>query len=315
MPRNVKSFARLVHQIAARHRWVAKSYLTVFRLAKWAPDAMWKKRVINSLQSVSWPELELRAAKTHLTPAIAVMLAPHVCEFDFAAHVCRRMDYEPEIASWLESRTYDVVLDIGANIGIHTLLFARMWPSSRIYSFEPARTAYSRLTENLTINGCANVRAFNCAVGAESGIVSFYEPAGHLTNGSLDGSFARIFNSQVAESKVLSIRSSDLERLIPQGSRVLIKIDVEGAESLVIRSMLGLLQRFQPDLIVEVLPGTDDELNRIPELRGYRLFHLQSKGPVARERFVAGEGRDYALVPIAHMSHHAQNDRETVHQS
>jgi len=51
---------------------------------------------------------------------VNVSIVPHLGEFDFAAHICRRMKYEREVVSWLSDRQYDFVIEIGANVGIYT---------------------------------------------------------------------------------------------------------------------------------------------------------------------------------------------------
>jgi FkbM family methyltransferase len=170
-----------------------------------------------------------------------------------------------------------------------------MFPNALIYCFEPSRTAYRRLLENLSLNDCRNVHSFNCAVAANSGFLDFYEPEGHLTNGSLDESFARIFSDSVQSAKVAALGGAEVSELIPGGKRVLLKIDVEGAEPIVLQSLSPFIARERPDIVMEVLPATVEALNRIDTLRTYSLYQLESEGPLRRDFFVAGENRDYAL--------------------
>jgi FkbM family methyltransferase len=295
--RTLKQLAFSVHKIAAIYPGLASRYLQLFRIAKYLPDGAWKNYLLNSLQSVEWPRVSLPPARVSLGPSVVVSIIPHLKEFDFSAHLYRRMKYEREVVSWLSGRVYDVVLEIGANVGIYSLLFSLMFPNALIYCFEPSRTAYRRLLENLSLNDCRNVHAFNCAVAAKSGFLDFYEPEGHLTNGSLDESFARMFSDSVQSAKVATIGGAEVSQLIPPGKRVLLKIDVEGAEPIVLQSLSPFITRERPDILMEVLPATVEALNRIDALSAYRLYQLEPNGPCRRDFFVVGENRDYALTP------------------
>jgi FkbM family methyltransferase len=291
-----KHLAQATHRIAASSSRFSSLYLRLFRLAKYLPDAAWKQHLLSSLQSVDWPAAEFAPAQVELHPSVSVHLVPHFREFDFAAHIYRRLDYEREVMSWLNGRVYDVIIEIGANVGIYTLLFARLWPRSRIFCFEPSRAAYLRLLENLSLNKCSNVFPFNCAVAGQTGFVDFYEPDGHLTNGSLDRSFAGLFSDSIASNKVFAIGGAEIAELAAPGKKVLLKIDVEGAEPIVVRSLELFIKVHAPDIVIEVLAPTIDELNRIDTLSNYRFYQLDYDGAIESPSFTAGRCRDYALV-------------------
>ena len=67
----------------------------------------------------------------------------------------------------------DVVLDVGANIGLYTLLCGRLvGDSGRVWSFEPEPRNATRLRVNLLLNGLRNVEVVEAAVFRESGTVA-----------------------------------------------------------------------------------------------------------------------------------------------
>src|SRR5687767_9224814 len=74
------------------------------------------------------------------------------------------------------------VLDVGANIGYFTLLFARLvGPAGRVYAFEPAGTTYSALLRNVALNpfAGANVHPLRLALGGTEGPGSLVFGAHH----------------------------------------------------------------------------------------------------------------------------------------
>jgi FkbM family methyltransferase len=194
------------------------------------------------------------------------------------------------------------VIEIGANIGIFTLFFSKIFEELNkpgyIFAFEPSREAFFRLQQNLRANAAKNVQIFNCAVDRETRFTCFYEPEGHLTNGSLDRDFAQIFSSTLRASQTLAVSGDMIAELVTDCQHLLVKIDVEGAEFAVLSSLEGFLMRRKPDLVVEVLPTHQDELNKLSFLLdNYRLFNITASGLIAREKFVATSNRDYLLVP------------------
>src|SRR5258708_31638283 len=152
------------------------------------------------------------ARRVVLGEATQVALVPHLGEFDDQALFLSRLGYEAAVFAWLEhnaAQTYDLVIEIGANVGIYTVfldaLFRRSPPGTtppRIVSFEPSREAYLPLVENLKANGSRFVAADQAARGPESGLQPFFEPQGHLTNGSPLREFSEIFSQSIAENMV-----------------------------------------------------------------------------------------------------------------
>jgi len=136
-------------------------------------------------------------------------------------------------------RAGDVFLDIGANVGVYTLLSARaVGKAGCVVAFEPEIRRFERLLENLTLNGFRNVRPFRVALGEEEGDGRLYvkgppspslvTPQGHLAAG--------------AEWEVVNVVHGDeywrAHALPPP--RV-VKIDVEGFELSVLKGLRELL--------------------------------------------------------------------------
>src|SRR5205814_351485 len=75
--------------------------------------------------------------------------------------------FEPTITKYLmESlRRSDIYIDIGANVGYHSLLASKLvGPTGKVFAFEASPSIFQILTENLQANHATNVVAFNLAV-------------------------------------------------------------------------------------------------------------------------------------------------------
>lgn len=149
---------------------------------------------------------------------------------------------EPELFAFYEGflKTGMKVVDAGANIGLHTLFFAkRVGPEGRVYAFEPGQSAFGRLQSHVERNQLANVRCFNCALGASEGVVS-------ITENRQDNSrnFVVESSSETTGTKNVVLRSLD-QVLEKEGvARVdFLKIDVEGFEPQVLEGASNYLRQ------------------------------------------------------------------------
>lgn len=183
-------------------------------------------------------------------------------------------------------RPGDVVFDIGANIGAHTLGLARsVAPSGRVYAFEPADFAFAKLQRNLALNPELDSRTLARQILLSS---SAAEPSREQIYASWplekDDSVhpkhrGRLVTTQNATADTLDhfAQSEGLDRLD------LIKIDVDGHELPVLRGGLSLLKKFRPVLLMEMSPYVHAEQNNsfaalVDLLReaGYSLQHATS---------------------------------------
>jgi FkbM family methyltransferase len=304
--RALRDAGEYLHGSLARHPRVANSYFGTWPWLRWLPSTA-KARLMNSVAAVRWPEqLRIRPQNVTVGTRTTVCLRPHPGEFDLATLLHSRLDYERPLFAWLEQNlaAYETVLEVGANVGVFTVFFGqhqrerggRIVPE--IVAFEPSRLAFTRLLDNLSLNG-TKARTHNCAVAARSGVADFHEPEGHLTNGSLRADFANIFSDRVTTNMVLVVDADIISKLLPAPGRSLLKIDVEGAEAEVLRGLRPWISKHRPDLIVEVLPGYADELRATDFLGplGYSFFRIEAEGPVPVAPYEASAShRDHLLL-------------------
>jgi FkbM family methyltransferase len=164
---------------------------------------------------------------------------------------------ENEIAFLKEFiRTGDTVLDIGANIGTHTLAFAQtVKQQGRVYAFEP-RPEIFRLLEAVVIdNALANVTLRQAAIGATEGVLSV--PSLHTEDSANFGALSLVeamaHAGESAPSEARDIHAVPMTTIDALGltSCRLIKIDVEGAEAAVLEGARVTIERLHPILYAE----------------------------------------------------------------
>jgi len=293
-----------IHSVFAISPTVAQIYLSMWsRLLRELPESPTKYRIINTIRSTRWHNLSLKPQTIQLGSRVNVQLTPHLQEFDFDALFFKEFKYESEVFAVIEERAnvYDGVIEIGANVGVFTVFFAKLFaslkPNIQIFAFEPSFEAFFRLQQNIRSNAATNVHLFNCAIGEQTGFTQFHEPEGHLTNGSLLPEFASIFSANVRAREVLLVNGDMLTQLVKDCLRPLVKIDVEGAERIVLESMKQFILEKKPDIVLEVLGFTEEDLNGLTFLlETYDLFNITLEGLIKHTEFKATEHRDYLLV-------------------
>jgi len=83
--------------------------------------------------------------------------------------------YEPEMRDLLLLlKAGDTFVDVGANVGVFTLHGSRqVGPTGTVLSFEPTSETFTRLNENIQLNGFTNIVARNSAVADKTGEIEF----------------------------------------------------------------------------------------------------------------------------------------------
>lgn len=137
-----------------------------------------------------------------------------------------------------------VVLDIGANIGAHTLYFAgAVAPGGSVIAYEPQRVIYQMLCANLALNGITNVRALLAGAGRERGMAQV--PVLDYTAANNFGGISLGMGGPSEPVEIVPVDALGIHRCD------LLKIDVEGMEEEVLAGASQTIARFRPLLYVE----------------------------------------------------------------
>jgi FkbM family methyltransferase len=140
----------------------------------------------------------------------------------------------------------DLFIDVGANAGVFSLVAAKaVGQSGRVVAFEPSPVVFSRLTRNLTINHLDNVFPFQAALTDHTGLCRFDSGVSTHTGGAHLTESGSLIVLGMGDELVI-----ELLKAIGGDRRTIIKIDVEGAELLVLRTLSRWLLRPQTTRIV-----------------------------------------------------------------
>jgi len=140
------------------------------------------------------------------------------------------------------------ILDVGANIGNHTLFFMKTWPEARVFSFEPQKDIYNQMRRNLELNKLPTDGCFNVAIGNATGRGSI------VYDGRTENNIGatRIDYYDEGEFRIITLDNFIWEN--QTGKVDLVKIDVEGFEPKVLEGMKKLIEEHNPLIWIEILP-------------------------------------------------------------
>jgi FkbM family methyltransferase len=126
----------------------------------------------------------------------------------------------------------DVVIDVGANIGFHTLISsATIGEQGKVYSIEAHPETYKALCGNVKFNGFNNVKTYHLAIGERQGYITFSDKKQDDRNSVISG------------GKGVRVEMNQLDNIdIGESSIALLKVDVEGYEKFVLEGADRLLE-------------------------------------------------------------------------
>lgn len=197
-----------------------------------------------------------------------------------------RKDFElPEIAFLTNHlKAGDTAIDIGANVGFYSLLFASIVGSSgRVIGFEPMSFLYERAAMSVRESGFEHCVIHNVALGSEPASAQLvYAPGSPNWGGaflSFDGS---VLPDHASQTVPVHRFSEYLEGIKPD----LVKIDIEGGEYLVMSEAREILSDARPIILSEI---HSEQLRRVSGVStaeyiglmkdiGYRCFEISKSG-------------------------------------
>jgi FkbM family methyltransferase len=146
------------------------------------------------------------------------------------------------------------VFDVGANIGYYTLLAARaVGPAGVVYAFEPEPRNFALLSRSVAENGFTNVRALAAAVSDRAGRSRL-----HLDGANFGAHSFEVGSLRTPTGRFVDVDAVPLDRFVDEArtfeAGVVVKIDVQGAEALVVEGARELLALPRATVFLEFWP-------------------------------------------------------------
>lgn len=166
-------------------------------------------------------------------------------------------------------RKEDLFADIGANVGSYTVL-ASAEIGARTYAFEPSESTYKHLQTNIRLNDIADkATAYNIALGAAPGKLQFtvgLDTMNHMVSGQ-------------HEENIAEVQVDTLDNVLGAETPLLLKIDVEGFESEVLKGATRTLQQQTLKAILIELNGSgerygykDEDIHQLLRANGFEPY-------------------------------------------
>ena len=169
-----------------------------------------------------------------------------------------------------------VCIDVGANIGVHTVRLAKLaGPEGSVHAIEAWPEVAARLAGNVELNGLVNVTIHTFAASSQLGEkLVLHLPARTNHRGRASG----LRHEYLTDSITVDTTTVDSLNL---SSLDLIKIDVEGAEGPVIAGAAATIERCQPAIVAELNTTMTDStsggyFDRFAQY-GYRVWRIDAR--------------------------------------
>lgn len=161
------------------------------------------------------------------------------------------------------------VLDMGANLGYYTVMFAHLvGPSGKVIAFEPDPQSGVVLKKNILANEFHNVSFVEKALSDHTGFIKLYVSIENRGDN-------RIYDTKDGRESI-EVEMVSLDDYLPKDTKIdLIKMDVQGAESLILSGMEKTIKRSSPLIIfTEFWPKAIIETGKSPENFLQKLIDL-----------------------------------------
>jgi FkbM family methyltransferase len=200
--------------------------------------------------------------------------------------------YEPHVTAVLRRmlRRGRGFLDVGANIGFHTLFAARrVGPRGRVVAVEMMPRNCDLLRASIRVNGFANVIVHQAAAAERAQTIAFCHAQGSC-NGTLVSPYMEELTKMGHFSSPLTAQAVAVDDLIAADQRIhVVKMDVEGSELRALQGMDRLFRSQRPKLVFEFYPhllrnvGGVEPRRLLETIRSYdyAIQHIDGGGAVS----------------------------------
>jgi FkbM family methyltransferase len=186
---------------------------------------------------------------------------------------------------WINRNLYVGALDLGANIGLHTIFLSKF--GYQVQSFEPDPDHVRLLNRNIRLNHCEDIEVINKAVYLKNELKEFTRIKNNSTGSHISGAKRDVYGP----IDTFFVECVEFREIIPDHS-ALIKMDIEGAEGNVICSTEED-DWSEADMMIEVgSPDNADKIYRHLSDLGVNMFPQKNGWAKAKNR---------SDLPISHL--------------
>lgn len=247
-----------------RTQWIWKVFGIAYNYARWSLAKLIGKRYIQ--KTIGKKKMLLKTYDNGISRAL-MLLGMREKETFYIL--------EKTLKSW------DTVLDLGANIGYYVLLeHTIIWDTGKIYAIEPEPDNFALLQRNIDLNTCENVETIYGAVSDHEGTIDLY--LSDLSN------VHSIFDQhEHGSGKIIQVPSLAMSSFIKDHSELdLIRMDIEGAEVLLFRDIVANFSSTDdlPNILFEAHGDKYDDDNNMDEVLqgmldlGYTCTYFATSG-------------------------------------
>ena len=163
----------------------------------------------------------------------------------------------------------DVILDAGANIGFHTIQFARL--GKKVYAYDPQPIIFNVLTANILFNGATDiVEQYRLGISDKPGNIKI-QPQLTEQNGNVNFGGRGLTNDDNGEGYAELVQfDKDVD---------VVKMDIQGSEIYALKGMESVIDRCEPWFLIENYLGGEDDIKVLEFLnsKGYIIYRYELK--------------------------------------
>lgn len=190
--------------------------------------------------------------------------------------------FEPEIIHAIDNiqnKDESLFIDIGSQIGQFSLYVRKSYPFCEVISFEPYKPAFYQQQANMLLNKLS-YRLYLKAVSDKSGKATFYSPSAEYKGvyGKGNPAMSGLLKDQIQHAEEHFVETIRLDDFIEERKAfrtIIIKMDVEGAEDLVLSGGKAFLSSGKNiflliELLNESLPVRSEKINELLNAMGFK---------------------------------------------
>jgi FkbM family methyltransferase len=181
-------------------------------------------------------------------------------------------------------------VDIGANQGEYTIFAAKRLTQGKVFAFEPLQNIYNHLQENIALNQFNNIITYNYALSDKNGYATMFTSKDLEIHHSFNEGLSSLFKSNYRATEIEKVKITVFDQIVNDEKIKkidLIKIDVEGAELLVLEGGICSIKRDNPMILLEINDDafesagyTTKELIGFLKNLQYRFYQISYRGNI-----------------------------------